>query len=117
MNKLTKHIKVSPPYYALKNVQLLKNNTAYFSAEIPVEYPAGNECGSITAAEIGRHLAILGSCSLSQSNPIKEKHYYIANKATLNCLCKEKVISKNSEFIGEAKTLSINKKKVLPYLF
>ena len=48
--------------------------------------PAGISAGSIWsihAAEIGRHLAILGSCAAARANQVSSQHYYLAWKADL----------------------------------
>ena len=53
-------IAVCPPYFALENLSLESDNT--LAARTPVHQPMHTEAGSIAVAEIGRHLAILGSC-------------------------------------------------------
>ncbi|MFC0212270.1 hypothetical protein ACFFK0_07320 [Paenibacillus chartarius] len=74
-------IDVQPPYYALQNLFIDDHHAAY--ASIEVEQSLGKEAGPISSGEIGRHLAILGSCSVASLNPVKSKHYYLASKAVL----------------------------------
>jgi hypothetical protein len=54
-------------------------------------------------AEVGRHLAILGSCLVAQHNPVRTKHYYLAFDALL-----ERVTENDSLLFGlPADTLCI----------
>lgn len=73
------YTEVKPPYFALANLSL--NDDDSLSAFIPIQQPLDLEVGYISAAESGRHLAILGACSVAIFNPKKEKHYYLAYKA------------------------------------
>jgi len=73
-------IDVHTPYYALRDVHLLKNNIV--AARVTPESPIGFERSPITMAEACRHLAILGSVACAMVNPIKSKHYYLANRGT-----------------------------------
>ena len=81
--EIIKNIEVSKPYFALNHLSF---SDGKIHASVPKEQPMGNELGCMAAAEAGRHLAILGSCSLAHTNPKKEKHYYIAHKAKLTAL-------------------------------
>ncbi|WP_444896588.1 hypothetical protein [Microbulbifer sp. SSSA005] len=70
-------------------------------------------------AEIGRHLAILGSCFGALANPVRSKHYYLARKADLktydsfvsdmrpdHLLARTKVVFTNKrELVAEAELL------------
>ena len=79
-NYILDRIEVQPPYFALRDLKL-DHNGEIISAIVPVEQSSKMECSSITAAESGRHLAILGSCLLSVVNPEQGKFYYLANSA------------------------------------
>jgi len=78
-NYLEKKICVRRPYFALND--LFRDSSNRLNAGVPVETPCLNEVGPITAAEAGRHLAILGSCAAADANPANGKHYYLARKA------------------------------------
>jgi len=80
------YIDVTPPYFALRNLDLLPPSSTEFPAvsgtfdreQAPPPQNANSFCGS----ELGRHAAILGSVAAAYSNPIKAKHYYLALDAT-----------------------------------
>lgn len=72
---------VRPPYFALENLILNEDNS--LSARVPIQQPLDMEIGLISAAEAGRHLAILGACSVALLNPKKEKHFYLVDNAQL----------------------------------
>lgn len=78
--EIFKLIDVHEPYYALKDVIVYAGNFA--TASIEVEQPLGDEIFPIGAAEACRHLAILGSVCCALSNPVKQKHYYLAHRGT-----------------------------------
>ena len=100
-------IGVTPPYYALENLSIEDNQaTAEFSAEQPTD----NENGTIAAAEVGRHLAVLGACALSSLNPEKGKHYYLATSAELTNISNG-ALETNGRFVGVAKALEIKKRE------
>jgi hypothetical protein len=71
----------SRPYYALRNLQQLTDTI--LQCEILVENYGHKEDCLISAAEAGRHLAILGSCVLAANNQVEAKHFYLATAATL----------------------------------
>jgi hypothetical protein len=72
---------VRPPYFALSNLHA-ERDANWISASIPVEQPATREQGPIGAAEAGRHLAILGLCSLAITQPHDSgRHFYLAHRA------------------------------------
>lgn len=100
-------IGVTAPYYALENLSISNDGVI---AEFVAEQPMDNEVGGIAAAEVGRHLAVLGACALAWSNPVKKKHYYIASSAVLKNVAKGIEIGQGT-FTGTAKTLSIDKRR------
>ena len=71
-------IEVKPPYYALQDLQLCEGGV---HALVTPEQPLHAETGPISGAEVGRHLAIIGSCALAAVNPKPGKHYYLAQHA------------------------------------
>ncbi len=73
-------IKVKSPYFALKNLHF---EYGELTADIPLEQTSHLEPFGMSTAEVGRHLAILGSLALANINPIKEPHYYLASDAIL----------------------------------
>lgn len=78
---LFERIKIRSPYFALEDLTLDENNI--LSAVIPVQHSLEMEIAPIVAAEAGRHLAILGTCSAGLSNVNSGRHYYLAHKAEL----------------------------------
>lgn len=71
---------VSPPYFALRALAL---DTGSARASVLPELAMGQEAGPMRAAEIGRHLAVLGACALAHANPEAGRHYYLAHAARL----------------------------------
>jgi 3-hydroxymyristoyl/3-hydroxydecanoyl-(acyl carrier protein) dehydratase len=67
---------VSRPYYALQD--LVRLGPGEVQAKVPVQAPVGRQAAVISIGEVGRHLAILGSCGAATINPVARKHYYLA---------------------------------------
>jgi len=113
IDELFTRIDVLPPYFALKDLEIDTKNSVF--ATIAKEQSMGNEIGMISGAEVGRHLAILGSCSLAYLNISNEKHYYLAYEATIKMIDKKSysyAINNNqiSTLLGTAKGEFISKK-------
>jgi hypothetical protein len=73
---------VEPPYLRLERVEPYGPRAA--CAWVTFESPPGHEHGPLASAEIGRHLAILGSCALSRQRDSTGPHdYYLARAAVL----------------------------------
>lgn len=70
---------VTKPYYSLENPEQISDTE--IQCEVNVENLNSGEATIISAAEAGRHLAILGSCILALNNPVESRHYYLATKA------------------------------------
>jgi NADPH:quinone reductase-like Zn-dependent oxidoreductase/acyl carrier protein/NADP-dependent 3-hydroxy acid dehydrogenase YdfG len=68
---------VQPPYFRLENVRRAGDAV---EAEVELDLPAG---APVSAAEAGRHLAILGSCAVSLHNPLPGRSYYPVQGARL----------------------------------
>jgi len=75
-------IAVCKPYFAFEKMALTSDGRLAATLP-PLEQPMDSECGVRAAAEIGRHLAILGSCAAARLNRKAGKHFYLAKKARL----------------------------------
>jgi len=82
------YIDVTAPYFALTSLSVLPPKPGTQSEGVGCvfnrEQPAGTQVTTFCAAEIGRHLAILGSIVAARENPVKNKHYYLALDAHLH---------------------------------
>ncbi|RDK97179.1 hypothetical protein C8D90_101624 [Enterobacillus tribolii] len=77
IHEISQRIKVQKPYFAFWQLwQDGESLVGNFATEQPLAY----ETGLITAGELGRHLAILGSCSAVALHNAPEG-YYLATKA------------------------------------
>jgi hypothetical protein len=83
-SELYSRICVRDPYFALSEVTMVGPGEVL--ARVPVEQAPGAEASPINAAEVGRHLAILGSCASALINPKEGQHYYLARRAKLERL-------------------------------
>ncbi len=81
ISEVLKQIAVCQPYFAFDQLKQSEDGTMW--APVKPEQPMGAERGVMAAAEIGRHLAILGSCAAARANPRSGQHYYLACKADL----------------------------------
>jgi len=72
--------------------------------EFSVEQPLGFENGPIAAAEVGRHLAILGSCAAAawETEP---KRYYLATKAQFTRFRDVATRKENKKFQGRSEII------------
>jgi len=105
IDDISQKINVQKPYFAFQ--QLWKDGESLvgsFSAEQPLVY----ETGPITAGELGRHLAILGSCSAVALHSGPES-YYLATKAHFTSKPVRQT-SRHEVFYASAKVLSIDKR-------
>jgi len=83
-SELFARICVRDPYFALSEVTMVGPGEVL--ARVPVEQDPGAEASPINAAEVGRHLAILGSCASALINSKEGQHYYLARRARLERL-------------------------------
>lgn len=102
---LKKLIAVKEPYYALTNLEQINDE---LSASIPLELTTHMEPYGMSIPEIGRHMAILGSLALANTNPKKEKHYYLATHAIVEKAHKN--AGGDGLYIGKVKVLSFTKR-------
>ena len=111
--ELFEKIEVLPPYFALENLEIDTDKNVF--ATIPVEQEMGNEVGLLSGAEVGRHLAILGSCAIAYLNESPGRHFYLACEATIKMI-DEKPLQYTSErselpkIFGKAKGQFVNRK-------
>lgn len=102
------NISVTEPYFALKNLWWLDS---YIYADFTAELYEPDEIMPITAAEVGRHMAIMGSVAMSAANPKKEQHYYLATDAII--IRRSNKESTDRNVIGRIRTESIDKRNGL----
>lgn len=79
VDTLKGRLTVQPPYFSFRTLRQLEADTVE-GVFLP-EQPVGRESGPIGAAEIGRHLAILGTCAAALH--ADERYYYLATKARM----------------------------------
>ncbi|WP_300001371.1 hypothetical protein [uncultured Cedecea sp.] len=77
--QVSRHTNVQKPYFAFQ--KLWQDGTALVG-NFAGEQPLGNEIGPLTTGEMGRHMAILGSCAAVALHNGSEG-YYLATKAHL----------------------------------
>lgn len=75
---LFRRICVRPPYFALQNLEL---SGGCLSAIGSVELPLGGERSPMSAAEVGRHAAIVGLCCAALAQRDDARRYYLAQRA------------------------------------
>lgn len=102
-------IDVHEPYYALKDVTVSANNH-FAVCRIESEQPLGKEVSPVAASEASRHMAILGSLCCAMANPVKQKHYYLANRGTYTRASNDAYWT-GSELIVTAECISFDKRK------
>jgi hypothetical protein len=102
------NIAVTQPYFALKNLRWIDD---YIYADFSAELLEPDEIMPITAAEVGRHMAIMGSVAMAAANSKKEQHYYLATDATIIRRSNKESFDRN--VIGRIKTESIDKRNGL----
>lgn len=69
-------ISVTAPYFAFDDLALHDDGTVEGTVQ-PVT-PGDRETGAIEAAQVARHLAIIGSCSAALQRDDDRKHHYLA---------------------------------------
>ena len=81
--ELFERICVRDPYFALREVRVM--GPGEVTAQVPVEQEPHGEASPLMAAEVGRHMAILGSCAASLLHK-GGQHFYLARRASLERL-------------------------------
>ena len=83
-SSLLKRIRVTPPYLALHAIELDGDEV---TAMVRPELPLGDrEVGPLSSADVGRHLAILGSLAVARGAPDADPRYYLAHQGRLRRL-------------------------------
>ncbi|MGI9611385.1 MAG: hypothetical protein ACR2QO_00635 [Acidimicrobiales bacterium] len=72
-------IAVRPPYFGLGAME--HRGDGVVAALVPASPPVAPERGAVEAAQVARHLAILGSCAAALSRDDDQPHHYLATKA------------------------------------
>ncbi len=106
-NYLKSLIEVTEPYYALTNLTI--DDESVLKANVKKELDCDHEVKGMSYSEAGRHLAILGSLALANSNPVKEKHYYLATKAYVKRVYQDSY--EDIDHVAFMKTVLFNRKK------
>ena len=73
-------ISVKPPYFGLRDLEWAAEGV--LAASVPVAPPPAPEVGAAEAAQIARHLAILGSCAAALAREDDKTHHYLAVSAS-----------------------------------
>ena len=82
--ELFSRICVRDPYFALHEV--MEGGPGEVTARVPVEQEPGAEASPMCAAEVVRHLIVLGSCAASRVNPTAGQCFYLPRRARLERL-------------------------------
>lgn len=98
--ELLRQICVRAPYFALTG--LVQTAEGALRAWVPVEQSPGDEASPISAAEAGRHLAILGSCAAALRLSAGAQHFYLAQEARLTRLHSGPMGRASGLLVGEA---------------
>lgn len=72
-------ISVRAPYFALSDVQEVDGGA--ISTTVPPAPPLNPETGVAEAAQVARHLAILGSLAVAAKRDDDDRHHYLATRA------------------------------------
>ena len=75
-DEIFERIEVVRPYYALRDLR--QSSDGAMSARVRPSHVGDMEVGPVSAAETGRHLAILGSTGAALANPNPGRHFYLA---------------------------------------
>ncbi len=78
-DRVLRRISVAPPYFGL--TELTEIGDGIVNATVPPHPTLAPEAGPIEAAQVARHLAILGSCAVALSRDDDDRHHYLATKA------------------------------------
>lgn len=77
IDSICRRIAVQSPYFGFRSLR--QNKHGAIEGEFMPEQPLGHERGPVATAEVGRHLAILGSCAAACSH--SDRIYYLATEA------------------------------------
>ncbi|MEM7340546.1 MAG: hypothetical protein AAF467_17950 [Actinomycetota bacterium] len=92
---------MAPPYYALRDLADLGGGLA--TATVVRQAPVLPEHDLVEAAQVARHLAILGSCAAALARENDRRHHYLATRAIYRRLAPEELSHLDSpDLIAEA---------------
>lgn len=98
---ICRRIAVERPYFAFSKLFTGKNGEIL--GEVQREHPLGYECSPLSAAEIGRHLAILGSCAAAAQSD-DTRRFYLATRAEYQRIrFTQRDLPNNTKFLATAR--------------
>ena len=100
-------IAVQAPYFAFD--ELARHDDGAVRGVFTSEQQIGYERGPVVTAEVGRHLAILGSCAAVAGRDI-QRTYYLATHARYSMINEIKHRGIGQTFSATAEVLSLNKR-------
>lgn len=101
MAQICRRIAVERPYFAFN--ELLVGGRGEILGDVQREHPLGYEYSPLSAAEIGRHLAILGSCAAAATSD-DTRLYYLATYAEYQRIGLARPgLAENAQFRGTAR--------------
>lgn len=77
--RVLERISVARPYFALGDLEEVGEGIV--NATVPLHPTAAPEAGPVEAAQVARHLAILGSCAIALTRDDDDRHHYLATRA------------------------------------
>lgn len=77
--RVLRRISVARPYFDLRDLE--ETGAGIVDATVPLQPAVAPEAGAIEAAQVARHLAILGSCSVALARDDDDRHHYLATRA------------------------------------
>jgi 3-hydroxymyristoyl/3-hydroxydecanoyl-(acyl carrier protein) dehydratase len=98
---------IRPPYFALAG---LRARGSMFEATARAETPIGHEAGPMSAAELGRHAAIAGTCCAAMTQTDSRRRYYLAQQA--KCVFYPNKAGFGTPIQFQAKVLELTKRQV-----
>lgn len=101
-------ISVRRPYFGLEKLEMLAPGLV--RAPVPAAPPLLPEVGLIQAAQVARHLAILGSCAAALARHDDDRHHYLAVDARYSRAAGAPSQPVDDGLIGEAIALWLDKR-------
>lgn len=77
--RVLERISVAHPYFDLRDLE--EAGDGIVNATVPLHPTRAPEAGAIEAAQVARHLAILGSCAAALTRDDDKRHHYLATRA------------------------------------
>jgi len=111
-SSILSRITVDRPYFAFQHLYRVLESDWGIYGTFRREQELGAELGPISTAEIGRHLAILGTCAASLERPTSPRCYYLANHATWLHQSPPISTSPDSPFVARARIIKRHKTEI-----